>query len=76
MTLSSNHFKLTLRSNALVHLYTIDFGEKIDSKELWKKKAVIRSIRGELEKILGKFLFSGNNIFSPAHEGYLIFFKS
>ncbi len=65
MTLSSNHFKLTLKQNGLIHLYNVDFGEKIQNQEMWKKKAVIRSIRPNIEEIFGKlFLFSGNNIFS------------
>ena len=69
MTLSSNHFKLTLKSNALMHLYSIDFsGENMNSLERSKKRTIIRSITRELEMILGKFLFSGNNIFSPTEE--------
>ena len=58
--LVSNHYKLTVKNQGLIHIYAVDFGA-LDEEYFG---SAIKSAREAIQKILGDFVRSGNLIFA------------
>lgn len=63
--LVTNHYKLTVRNQGLIHVYSADFGI-LDEEH---HGSAIRSARLAISAIIGDFIRSGNLIFAmQLHE--------